>query len=184
MTGRRPRGTVEVVVLVDRGAPERLVHECIRRVRASRRMRTEVRRAGPKLAAGADPAAVGGPAGPRWYLELPWYAGLGPGSLAGLAELAGSQPDRPVNVLLPGARDGSAPVRLRHRAVASAGPRWEAGSALGIIDLRRPPERARVPLLPRIGRLLRGRMPPAAYSWLASGVKVARRRVRNYLFLD
>jgi hypothetical protein len=107
-----------------------------------------------------------------------------------------------ISVVLPGASDPATAVRLwraaarqevrrRRRPEESpaaaagrlTGHRWEAASRFGIVDLRRPPEPP-VPPLARIGDWARDRLPASGYGWLAFRVKDARRRVRNYLFLD
>lgn len=177
-------GQVEVVIILDPGAPERLVAECVRRVSASRRVRPYVRLADPE----AEPP--GAPAGGRFVLELPWFAGLDRSSLPRLVDLADHRSADLINVLLPGARDAATPIRLwRSGAVVEAqqrrsGVHWAAGTSFGIVDLRCPPVRPVSALLVRVGWLARDRMPAPAYAWLAPRVKNARQRVRNYLFLD
>ena len=185
----RPAGSGEVVTVRITGAGGLDRAECTRRVRASRGVRVE-------LAAGsAEPAG-------RFRLELPAHAGLGRRSLARLVGYARRHRVGLVSVLLPGAADGSDPVRLwrtpAYRAVRErrrpgddpavaagrlVGSRWAAATSFGIVDLRRPlPAREPVPV--RVHRWALARLPAAGYARLAGRVKEARWRVRNRLFLD
>lgn len=182
--GRGPGGfPVVAVVIHPGGAPEPVLSECLRRVRASRRVRLRVvgEPAAPQAAAPAPPAA--GPPSGGCRLELPGYAGLGRRSVARLCDHARTHPAGPLHVLLPGATGGAEVVRLWCGGTDPAGaPRWQAASEFGIVDLRQPA--APLPRVERVGRWARGWLPAPAYGWLASGVKQLRRRVRQRLFLD
>jgi len=187
------------VVIDPAGATGPVRAESARRVAASRRVRVQLD-PGPGL--GVRPGPGPGPAAGGFWLELPGYAGLGRRSLTRLLDHARDHPVGLLSVVLPGATDPAAAVRLWRAAarqevrqqrrpeesLAAAagrltGHRWEAASRFGIVDLRRPPEPP-VPPLARIGDWARDRLPATGYGWLAFRVKDARRRVRNYLFLD
>jgi hypothetical protein len=203
VVGRDPAGREVVVVIDPAGAAGPVRAECARRVAASRRVRVELGPGpGPGPGSGPESGPDLEPAASGFWLELPGYAGLGRRSLARLLDHARDHPVGLISVVLPGATHPATAVRLWRAAarqevhrrrrpeesLAAAagrltGHRWEAASRFGIVDLRRPPVPP-VPPLKRIGDWARDRLPARWYGWLAFRVKDARRRVRNYLFLD
>lgn len=185
-----PRPPAGAVVVSGTGRAEPTLPDGVRRVRGGRRLRLP-------LGGSPEGAAAG------WFvLEAPGHAGFGRRSLVRLVRHARAHPVGLVNVLLPGATDGSAPVRLWRAAALQAareqrgpeeplavaagrltGVRWEAGQPFGIVDLRHPAGH-REPLPGRAARWLRHRLPARVDGWLAGRARELRRRARNYLFLD